>query len=103
MSFTGYETHSINLLDAADLTSNYRDSNPGAVQGFYYSKQAITAIMNQTDCVGIRIYYGEDNTGAPKLVISGVKANEDDITSGLLAEYGSPCPPNCGASNSLNS
>jgi hypothetical protein len=36
-------------------------------------------------------------------VISGVKANEDDLDQGLLAEYGIACPTNCGTSNDLNS
>ncbi len=102
MSYTGYEDHSITLQDAADLTSNYRTSHPGAIKGFYYSKQAITAILNQTDCVGIRIYYGEDDLGVSKLVIAGVKADEDDMETGLLAEFGNPCPPH-GSANSLNS
>ncbi len=103
MSFTGNEVHSISLPDAADLTANYRSNHPSAIKGFYYGKTAILAILAQTDCVGIRIYFGEDDLGAPKLVISGVKANEDDLDQGLLAEYGIACPTNCGTSNDLNS
>ena len=104
MSFTGNETHSISLQDASDLTANYRNASaPGAIKGFYFSKSAIENILDQTECVGIRIYYGQDDLGAPKLVITGVEANEDDIDTGSLAEYGISCPPSCGSSNPLNS
>ncbi len=103
MSFTGNEVHDISLQEASDLTANYRISNPGAVLGFYYSKLAISNILAQTDCVGIRIYYAEDDLGSPKMVISGVLSNEDDIDTGLLAEFGTPCPPNKGKNDPLNS
>ena len=103
MSFTGTEIHTISLLDAADLTAHYRTNHPGAIKAFYYSKAAISAILAQEDCVGIRIYYGEDDEDNPKLVICGVLANEDDIDDGLLAEFGLPCPTQCGSSNALNS
>jgi hypothetical protein len=103
MSFTGNENHTISLLDAADLTANYRSSHPGAVKGFFYGKTAISDIIAQDDCVGIRIYFGEDSLGNPQLVICGVLANEDDIDDGLLAELGRPCPPQCGSANALNS
>ncbi len=103
MSFTGNENHSISLLDAADLTANFRSNHSTAVKGFYYGKTAISAILNQVDCVGIRIYFGEDEGANPQLVICGVDANEDDLDQGLLAEFGISCPPNCGTANALNS
>jgi hypothetical protein len=103
MSFTGTENHTINLTDAANLTANYRSNHPTSVKGFYYSKAAILDILNQDDCVGIRIYLGEDEGDNLKLVICGVLANENDITLGLLAEFGTSCPPNCGSANVLNS
>lgn len=105
MPFTGNENHDITLHDAAELTANFRNTHPGAIKGFYYSKAAISAILSQPDCVGVRIYFGESLSvpTVPCLVIAGVKANEDDIDTGLLAEYGSPCPPHCGTGNPLNS
>jgi hypothetical protein len=103
MSFTGNENHSISLQDASDLTANFRTNHPGAIKGFYFSKSAIETILNQTDCVGIRIYYGETIANVPCLVISGVKANMDDLYNGSLAEFGTPCPAFCGTANPLNS
>ncbi len=103
MSFTGNEDHSISLPNAADLTANYRTNHATAIKGFYYGKTAISDILAQDDCVGIRIYFGEDEFANPQLVICGVDANEDDLDQGLLAEFGWPCPPQCGTSNALNS
>ena len=105
MSFTGNENHSISLQNASDLTANFRANHPSAIKGFYFGKATLLSILNQSDCVGIRIYYGEDSSTVPVpcLVITGVKANEDDMETGVLAEYGTPCPPHCGTSNALNS
>lgn len=102
MSFTGNEDHSISLATAAAWTKNYRDRNAGAIKGHFYGKQAIKDILDQSTCVGIRIYYAIDEAGARQLVIVGVKANEDDLFNGLLAERGVPCPPFCGSGNPLN-
>ncbi len=104
MSFTGKEDHSIPLATAAQWTKNYRDANPSnAVKGHFYGKDAIQAILTQSDCVGIRIYYAIDDNGAKQLVIVGTDANENDLYNGLLAERGLPCPPYSGAANPLNS
>jgi len=103
MAFTGIENHDINLETASELTENYRNSYPHEIKGFYYSKLAITSILNQTNCVGVRIYYAQGNDGSPELVISGVKANEDDMETGLLAEFGLACPSRCSTPNDLNS
>lgn len=104
MSFTGNENHNISLTEASALTANFRSGKPiGTVIGHFYGKQAIQNILNQEDCVGIRIYYAQDLNNNPKLVIVGVKANQDDIHNGLLAEFGNPCPNMCGTINPLNS
>jgi len=103
MPFTGNENHSISLLEAAQLTAKYRASHPTAIKGFYFSKTAIKNILSQPECLGIRIYFGEDDTNNPKLLIAGVEANEDDISAGLIAEFGLACPLNCGIPNALNS
>jgi hypothetical protein len=103
--FTGTENNEISYNDAAILTSNYRDSQEGTdyIKGEYFSKSSIQSILDQIDCVGIRVYYGIDNNNVQRLVIVGVTANEDDMVSGFIMEHGSICPPICGAQNNLNS
>lgn len=103
MPFTGSENHSIPLQDAADLTANYRNANPGEPIGWFYGKYAINDILAQPGCVGVRIYNGQTATGVRNLVITGVDAAGNDLYNGLLAEYGVMCPTNCSTLNPLNS
>ena len=103
MSFTGNEDHSISLANAADMTESYRDNNLGKPLGGFFGKTAIQDILDQTDCVGIRYYNAENSNGDQTIVLVGVKANQDDLESGDLADYGLPVPPFGGANNQLNS
>lgn len=102
MSFTGNEDHGITLTQASAWTRNYRTANPGEIKGHFYGKTAIQNILNQSSCVGIRIYYALDDAGVKQLVIVGVTADEADQENGLLAERSRPCPPYCGPRGSLN-
>jgi hypothetical protein len=109
MACTGKEDHSIGLADASELTSNYRASlgtGDSPIIGGYFGGDAISAILAQDGCIGIRYYYGLDESGTspvPVLIIVGVDGDCNDMTDGLLAERSTPCPPICGSSNSLNS
>jgi len=104
MSFTGNEDHSMTLEEAAELTANYRkNAGENAIKAGFFGQEALNEILKQEDCVGIRIYYGEESDGTPKLVLVGAKANEDDIISGTICEKHAPCPPYCGVANALNS
>ena len=48
MSFTGSEDHSISLAEAAELTSNYREtlSSSADVIGEYFGKEALISLLN---------------------------------------------------------
>lgn len=102
MSFNPNQDHSITLPDAAELTKAYRDNNPGAILGGFFGKDAIQAILDQPDCVGIKFYYAEQN-GNPTLVLCGAKADQNDQYNGLLAEHVLDHPPYNAAPNPLNS
>lgn len=105
MSFTGNEDHTISLVDAGAMTQAYRDStgDPEARKGVYFGKDAIEAILSQTGCVGIRFYFAHDDEGKLSLVLVGADANENDLHTGTLAEFGLPCPKRCASANPLNS
>jgi hypothetical protein len=103
MSFTGNEDHSITLAAATTMTEDFRDANPGAILGGFFGKTAIEAILNQTDCVGIRYYNALHANGDPTIVLVGVKANQDDLYNGVLAEFAKPMPPFSSSNNPLNS
>jgi len=103
MSFTGHEDHDFPLDTAAQWTKNYRDANPtNAIKAHFFGKDAIQAILNQENCVGIRIYYALDPGGVKQLIIVGADANENDLYQGLIAERSMSCPTMCSATNPLN-
>ncbi|RSK36153.1 hypothetical protein [Hymenobacter metallilatus] len=110
------------LQQASAWTRNYRTQNPGAVKAHCLSAATLEAILGQPGCVGVRAYYGLDDTGAPKLILVGYDANDNDILDGpsaaargaeMLGATGGtgvqidvnppPCPPCCSTDNALNS
>jgi hypothetical protein len=107
MAFTGNEDHQIDLTDASRYTENFRDtidpSDPDQTIGEYFSKAYLLQLLGQANCVGVRVYYGLNDDGKRALVISGVKANQDDLYNGTLAEHGLTVPPWSGTANPLNS
>lgn len=103
MTFTGDENHDIPLQEASQWTANYRNANPGQILGHYFGSSAITSILAQAGCVGIRMYYAITDQGVKQLVLVGVDANGNDLYNGLLADRSYNCPPVCGVSNPLNS
>ena len=103
MPFTGNEDHSISLEDATEMTENYRQATGlGLFLGAYFGKTAISDILSQDNCVGIRIYNAKSNAGKLNFVLVGVNANGDDMYDGELAEMGIACPPFCPTSSPLN-
>ncbi|MCR9170848.1 MAG: hypothetical protein NXI10_00020 [bacterium] len=102
MAFTGKEGGQITLEQGADMTSAYRDQNPGKTKGHFMGRDILLEILNQEGCMGIRVYYGIDNNGDKQLVFVGADSNEDDQLD-LIADLSMPCPSRCGSSNDLNS
>ncbi len=105
MNFTGNEIHDISLQDAADLTKNYRDqfsTEENYIKGEYFGKTALQTLLNQTNCVGARIYYGLKADQTQCLVIVGVDGDGNDLTEGEIMENGFLCPSHCSSSNVLN-
>lgn len=100
----GHENHYISLDDAAAMTERYRDQMSNTqIKGGFFGRDAISAILEQHECIGIRYYYGLDNDNKQVLILVGVNIEGNDITSGELAEVSLPCPPYCGDNNVLNS
>jgi hypothetical protein len=104
MPFTGNENHWISLEEAAKLTRNYREAaGSGAILGGFFGKNAILDILNQSGCVGLRIYYGQSDDDKSRFVLTGVNSDEDDLYEGHLAEISIDCPPHCPKANPLTS
>jgi hypothetical protein len=107
MAFTGNEDHTIDLETASEWTANYRQSIPTSegdkTIGHFFAKDHLQRILDQDNCVGLRIYYALNEAGEKQLIITGVKANEDDLHEGILAENSLKSPPYGGITNPLNS
>ena len=104
MAFNGKEGEEISLETASSWTENYRNQMvSGDLKGHFFGKDHFIAILEQTDCVGIRIYNGIDDNDKPVLIMVGAKANEDDLVDGIILDKATPCPNNCGRANVLNS
>ncbi len=101
MAFDGNEGEIIDLRTAGTWTSNYQEQNEGGVKAHFYGKNKLNQILNQTGCVGIRIYRAIDDVGADVLVLVGVDGEENNMEGGVILENGTPCPPRCGTSSSL--
>lgn len=104
MSFNGNEGAVVTLADASRWTGNYRNTVPaGDVIGLFLGKNQLMKILNQTGCMGIRFYYAIGDDGVKNLVAVGAMTDESDMTTGVILDKCSLCPPRCGTRNSLNS
>lgn len=103
-TFNPNQDHSISLSDATTLCHNFRAAHPTLNAANAFGKTAITTILNQTGCVGIRMYKAIDNTGLETLVIVGVDSDGNDLYTGYIADRSLCCTPcwKCSVTNPLN-
>jgi hypothetical protein len=95
--------HHITLAEAAEMTKNYRDANPGATLAGRFSKQAVEELFLDPLSVGMRVYNGINAAGEQSLVLVGVDAAGNDLYNGPLEDRMSQFPPETVAPNPLNS
>jgi hypothetical protein len=103
MAFTGHENHTIPTADGAALTKEFRKRFSTQPKGYFFSKDTLQSMLDTTNSVGIRFYFGSDTDGKLKLVFCACAANENDIYGDIVGDGGNICPPACGVANSLNS
>lgn len=105
MSFNGNEGSSITLSSAATLTENWRDEHTTYKKGYFFGKNNVQTLLDQSGSKGIRCYFGRTDQGQVELILVAADSNEDDQLgrNDLILEGGVPCPSNCGEDNDLNS
>lgn len=104
MTYTGNENHDISLDAAAQMTKNFRDTvSTTATIALYFGKKAIQDILNQENCVGLRLYYAINENSQNQLVAVGVDSSGNDLYQGKLADRALCCPNYCSSANPLNS
>lgn len=106
VEFNGTEGDPLDLATAKKWTSNFRKGheNPDEILAHYFGTEIIQGILNQSGCVGIRIYYAIDDTGEKKLLLVGVDSNGQNLLpveggktneEVVVADYSYPCPTYC--------
>ena len=77
---------------------------PGEVVSSFIGSANIAAIMEQDDCIGLRIYNGYNSTEEKiSLVLVGVNSAEQDILAeGIIYDQMVTCPPTCPIDGSLS-
>lgn len=104
MSFNGNEGDFITLREGSEMTKRYRNTiQPGEVIGVFMGKEKIQAILDQSECKGIRFYFAKNERNENTLVLVGADANQNDLVNGLIGDHLITCPFFCSDSNSLNS
>lgn len=102
MAFNGTEGAPIDINEAAQLTSNWRNANPNQPIAHFIGKDNIEALLNQGDAMGIRIYYGLNDDGVMKPIFVAASSDENDMLE-LAINSTLPCPNRCSSANALNS
>lgn len=102
MSFNGTEGGAISLSDGAAMTANFRRQNPNQIIARFFGREILEQLLDQENCMGIRMYYGLDADNQNQLILVGADQDENDILE-LVADISHPCPLACSASNPLNS
>lgn len=97
----------IDLATAKKWAANYRGTlkNTGDRRAHYFGSEIIQQILSQSNCVGIRIYYGIDDLGNKQLMLIGVDSNGNDLLpmagartndeGNVIADASFPCPNTC--------
>ena len=95
MTLTGQEKHLIDLAEATPLIDRFAATvNVGDIRAHYFGKDDLLKVLNQTGCVGLRMYYALNDDNTPTLVIFGVDAAEHDIrVDQRVLDRSYPCPP----------
>lgn len=92
----------ISLKQAQEFSFSYQESVPFGIISYYAGRDKINLILNQENCIGLRIYMGynavlEQNN----LVVVGVDNLQQDLTSGIILEELVTCPPICPKDSAL--
>jgi hypothetical protein len=115
-----HRTHEITKEQARDLIVCYQENRINIENGRFtgqdilpnaetFNADAINAVLQQDGCMGIRFYYGMDNTNKVMLVATGVdrEGNDLDLAIGQdlnprLMQTAQRCPFTCPEPSQIN-
>lgn len=114
-------SHFITLNEGATMTSDYRTNRENILDSSYkgldilpvsetFDLTELLSVIEQTGCVGLRIYYGMDENMLVHAILVGVDENDEDILPSdpdakntQIMEHSLRCPNVCPPSSRLNS
>lgn len=82
---------------ARELISSFTNNYPGEVTSSFIGSTNVQNILDQENCIGVRIYNGYDAvTQKLSLVLVGVDEDEKEILEGgIIYDRLLPCPDIC--------
>jgi hypothetical protein len=95
----------IDITKAKGWMKKFKDKYPGndVVVARFIGADWINQILAPADCVGLRVYFGDDDRDQMEIFFVGVRADGSNIWpdsgkdggGGLIADGTMPCPPYC--------
>jgi len=107
-SFTGTEEDWVSDEVSIRWIANYAAQNPLGLTAHFFGYEILNQILNQSGCIGIRMYYALNDSGVQQVLLVGVSGKGENIlptslTGGKVTEGGGtigdasfPCPSYCG-------
>jgi hypothetical protein len=89
--------HLISLAEAAVMTHAYQNATQfqGMTVACMMDNNAYQQVMTQPGCNGVRTYFALDDLNNLTIVVVGVDAQGNDISSGIIMERSYRCPILC--------
>jgi hypothetical protein len=83
--------------EAQTLIAAFGKKFPGQIISSFIGENNVKQILEQKDCIGVRIYNGyNDSEQKISLVLVGVNSSEEDILeNGIIYDEMAICPPLC--------
>lgn len=90
--------------EAKALITAFKTKFPDEVTSSFIGAINVKNILEQDNCIGIRIYNGYDEVKEKiSLVLVGVDANEKEILENrIIFDYLATCPPTCSVEGFLS-
>ena len=92
----------ITLSRAQVYLNAFKSKYPLEKKASFMGVDNIRLIIDQPNCIGIRVYNGYDDVEKNMvLVMVGVDSNERDMTNGFIMNRMASCPADCDIASSL--
>ncbi|RZJ36542.1 MAG: hypothetical protein EOO51_00035 [Flavobacterium sp.] len=92
----------VTLSAAQKYVADFRSKYPGEIKGVFVGANKVQELLNQEDCIGVRIYFGyQDEERRLNLVMVGVNSKGVDLTAAKIVERMVPCPSTCDITSAL--